>query len=149
MSARSTSLPATVESAKAARRPRNRGGSPGGPGPGRWKLVLEVRWQRKIDEVIILSQARSGLSGEPAETPATPGVRQSRRLRARIDAALDDVAAIEDALARLDDGSYGACAGCERPMAAEWLADTPEARYCPDCSLRLVSWQPSSQRTAE
>jgi DnaK suppressor protein len=147
MNARSTNLRVAVEPTAISPRPRNSdGGTAGGPGPGRWKLVLESRWQRKIDEVVILSQARSGVSGEPAETVAAPGVRRSRRLGARIDAALDEVAAIEYALARLDDGSYGTCAGCDRPMAAEWLAETPETRYCPDCSLRLVSCQPPSAR---
>jgi DnaK suppressor protein len=147
MNARSTRLPATVESTAAAPRPSDSGRA-GRPGPGRWKLALESRWQRKIDEVVILSHARSGVS-EHDETAIPPGVRRARKLGARIDAALDDVAAIEEALARLDDGSYGICAGCDRPMAAEWLADTPETRYCPDCSLHLVSWQPPSKPNTE
>ena len=140
------SLSATVESRAAAARPPN-SGSAGRPGPRRWKLALESRWQRKIDEVVILSQARSGAFAQD-ETATPPGVRQTRKLAARIDAALDEVTAIEEALARLDDGSYGTCAGCDRPMPVEWLADTPETRYCPDCSLCLVSWQPLSQRKA-
>ncbi len=149
MNTRSTSLLATVESSTAAHRPRHgNGGSAGGPGPGPWKLVLESRWQRKIDEVVILSQARSGLSADRDEPANLPGVQGSRKLGARIDAALDEVAAIEEALARLDDGSYGTCAGCDRRMAADWLADSPETRYCPDCSLSLVSWQPPSRRKA-
>jgi len=146
MNARSTSLPATVESTAAAPRPRNSRGA-SRPGPGRWKLALESRWQRKIDEVVILSQARSGVS-EYDETATPPAVRPARKLGARIDAALDEVAAIEDALARLDDGSYGICAGCDRPMAADWLAEAPETRYCPDCSLHLVSWQPPARPKA-
>ena len=146
MNARSTSLSATVESRAAAARPGN-SRSAGRPGPGRWKLALESRWQRKIDEVVILSQARSGVF-EQDETATPPGVRQARKLAARIDSALDEVTAIEEALARLDDGSYGTCARCDRLMPVEWLADTPETRYCPDCSLCLVSWQPPSQRKA-
>jgi RNA polymerase-binding transcription factor DksA len=150
MNTRSTGVPATVESTAVARRSRNNGrGSMVRPGSGRWKLVLESRWQRKIDEVVILSQAHSGLASEPDETATLPGVRRSRQLGARIDAALGEVAAIEEALARVDDGNYGICAGCDRPMAAEWLADTPETRYCPDCSLHLVSWQPPSQRKVQ
>lgn len=145
MKTRSTSVSATVESIPVARRSRNSGGA-GRPGSRQWKLILESRWQRKIDEVVILSQARSGLTSEPDETATVPGIGQSRRLGARLDAALGEVAALEEALARMDDGSYGICAGCDRSMAAEWLADAPETRYCPDCSLRLVSWQPPSHR---
>jgi RNA polymerase-binding transcription factor DksA len=110
----------------------------------RWQQALESRWQRKIDEVIVLSRARGGLSSGAGDGRVAQGVQRSRRLGARIDAALDEVAAIEEALARLADGSYGTCAGCDRPMAAEWLTETPETRYCPDCSLRLMSWQPKA-----
>jgi DnaK suppressor protein len=147
MSVRSTSLPTfrTAESTAVAPRPRaGHGGGAGRPGALRWQQALQSKWQRKIDEVIVLSRARGGLSSEAGEGRAAAGVRRSRRLGARIDAALDEVAAIEEALARLDDGSYGTCAGCDRPMAAEWLTETPETQYCPDCSLRLLSWQPKA-----
>jgi DnaK suppressor protein len=148
MKARSTFVPPAAQSIGAA--PSSRNGQPGGragnQGPVRSQLALESRWQRKIDEIVVLSQARSGLSGEPDETPTAPGVRRSRRLGARIDAALDEVAAIEEALARLDDGSYGICVGCDRPMEAEWLIETPETQHCPDCSLRLVSWHKDTHR---
>jgi DnaK suppressor protein len=119
-----------------------------GPGAVRWRLALETRWQRKVDEVATLSRALRGLSEYPEETLAEPGVRRARRLGARIDGTLEGLAAIEDALARLDQGSYGICAGCDRPLAAEWLADEPETRYCPDCSLHLVSWQSPAVPTA-
>jgi DnaK suppressor protein len=149
MSVRSTSLPTpnTVGSTAVAPRPRDgHGGRAGTPGAVRWQQALQSKWQRKIDEVIVLSRARGGLSSDADQDRAVTEVGRSRRLGARIDAALDEVAAIEEALTRVDDGSYGTCAGCDRRMAAEWLTETPETQYCPDCSLRLLSWQPKATR---
>jgi len=40
------------------------------------------------------------------------------------------VQAVEAALARLEDGSYGRCAGCGQPIAAERLAALPAAVTC-------------------
>jgi RNA polymerase-binding transcription factor DksA len=108
----------------------------------RWRLALDSAWQRKIDEAITLSMASAGLTdddGGPAQrsTP-TPG-----RLLARTEHAYDELAGIEDAMARIDDGTYGVCAGCGHAMSDEWLADKPEERYCADCSLVLVRGQAS------
>lgn len=43
------------------------------------------------------------------------------------------LADVEAALARLDDGSYGACHLCRRPIARERLEIVPQARYCARC----------------
>jgi len=117
------------------------------PGLTRWRVALEGSWQRKIDEIVALSRATCGLSADPGETLAVPGARSSRRLGARASRAYEELAAIESAMARVDDGTYGICAGCDQPMGEEWLADKPETRYCPDCSLRLVTWRPRSKQT--
>ncbi len=114
----------------------------------RWRLALDSAWQRKIDEVITLSKAVCGLTSEDDAGPADPVVQVSARLRARTERAYDELAAIEEAIVRIDDETYGLCAGCERAMSDEWLADKPEVRYCPDCSLRLVSWQRPGLRQA-
>jgi RNA polymerase-binding transcription factor DksA len=43
------------------------------------------------------------------------------------------LADVEAALARMDDGSYGACHRCHRPIARERLEIVPQARYCARC----------------
>lgn len=106
-----------------------------------WRLALDSAWQRKIDEVIALSKAFCGMTSDDDASAAGRDVRVLSRLQARTGRAYDDLAAIEEAIARIDDGTYGMCAGCDRAMSDEWLAARPEARYCPDCSLLLVSWQ--------
>ncbi|ABL83252.1 MULTISPECIES: TraR/DksA C4-type zinc finger protein [unclassified Nocardioides] len=41
---------------------------------------------------------------------------------------------VADALARLDDGTYGACARCGAPIAAERLDVRPTATTCVGCA---------------
>jgi DnaK suppressor protein len=43
------------------------------------------------------------------------------------------LAQVEAALARLDAGTYGACANCGRPISAERLEAIPWAALCIDC----------------
>jgi RNA polymerase-binding protein DksA len=47
----------------------------------------------------------------------------------RVEAELDDV---EHALTRLDDGTYGTCEACGRPIGDERLEAVPAARFCVD-----------------
>lgn len=39
-----------------------------------------------------------------------------------------------DALRRMDNGTYGLCAGCQRPISFERLLAIPETTVCADCS---------------
>jgi RNA polymerase-binding transcription factor DksA len=105
---------------------------------GGWRLALNSAWQRKIDEVITLSMASGGLTSDAEYGLADQGGGVSSRLHARTERAYYEVAAIEEAIARIDAGTYGMCTECRQHMADEWLADKPENPYCPDCSLRLV-----------
>jgi RNA polymerase-binding transcription factor DksA len=98
-----------------------------------------------MDEVIALSKAFCGLTSDDPDSNPNRGVRVSSRLQARTERAYDELVAIEDAIARIDDGTYGMCASCDRVMPDEWLADKPEVRYCPDCALRRVSQQASAR----
>lgn len=43
---------------------------------------------------------------------------------------------IEHALARLEDGSYGRCEQCSRPIPLERLVAIPHARFCVPCQAR-------------
>lgn len=46
-----------------------------------------------------------------------------------------DLSDIESALARIDDGSYGVCERCGRPISAEKLEAAPAARFCGEDSV--------------
>ena len=43
------------------------------------------------------------------------------------------IAELEAAIERLDEGSYGVCQRCSRPIAAERLEFLPQVRYCIAC----------------
>ncbi|MEU4130564.1 TraR/DksA C4-type zinc finger protein [Streptomyces wuyuanensis] len=43
------------------------------------------------------------------------------------------LADVEAALRRMDEGRYGACHLCRRPIARERLMIVPQARYCSRC----------------
>ncbi|PZH00584.1 hypothetical protein C1I97_23170 [Streptomyces sp. NTH33] len=43
------------------------------------------------------------------------------------------LADVEAALARMDEGSYGTCHLCRRPVERERLTIVPQARYCARC----------------
>jgi RNA polymerase-binding transcription factor DksA len=45
-----------------------------------------------------------------------------------------ELAEIERALRRIDDGSYGLCQACGGPMGMQRIRAIPEARYCVSCS---------------
>jgi DnaK suppressor protein len=46
------------------------------------------------------------------------------------------LAEIEQALQRMDDGTYGQCADCGQPIAPERLEALPWASLCIDCKAR-------------
>jgi DnaK suppressor protein len=51
-------------------------------------------------------------------------------------AARADLAEIDSALGRLDDGSYGRCEQCGAAIAPERLLARPAARQCFTCASR-------------
>jgi RNA polymerase-binding transcription factor DksA len=50
--------------------------------------------------------------------------------------AREQLAAVEAALRRLDDGSYGTCERCGQPIGDERLAARPAALTCVRCATR-------------
>ena len=55
---------------------------------------------------------------------------------ALLQAAQERVAAIDAALARLEDGRYGRCDRCGQPIGADRLAARPAALTCIRCAAR-------------
>lgn len=43
---------------------------------------------------------------------------------------------VEEALARIEDGTYGICAGCGDEIAVKRLQARPVAKFCIDCKTR-------------
>jgi RNA polymerase-binding transcription factor DksA len=55
--------------------------------------------------------------------------------------AQEAVADVEHALARLDNGTYGWCEACGKPMPFERLEAIPSARFCVACPGRRTGWR--------
>jgi RNA polymerase-binding transcription factor DksA len=53
--------------------------------------------------------------------------------------AKDTLFEIDAALGRIDDGTYGTCEGCGRPIGAERLSALPWARLCIDDQRRVAT----------
>jgi RNA polymerase-binding protein DksA len=54
-----------------------------------------------------------------------------------VDNAESVLAAIEQALARIEEGTYGICVNCGKPIAPERLEALPYAELCIDCKREL------------
>jgi hypothetical protein len=108
----------------------------------RWRLTLQRRWDRKLDEVVALAGACQGVSAAGDDLPGDGAALPSFRLYCRAAAAYEDLAVIADAIDRADAGTYGRCGRCKRPMADQVLADDPLRQYCAPCTLR----QPTRSR---
>lgn len=46
---------------------------------------------------------------------------------------------VQDALQRIDHGSYGVCYECEEPISTKRLEAVPWARYCVTCQERIAN----------
>src|SRR3954469_6275219 len=64
---------------------------------------------------------------------ATIGFERAQ-LTALLNAARHRIAEVDDALRRLDEGSYGTCEQCGAPTPAPRLAARPFARRCVACA---------------
>ena len=79
----------------------------------------------------------SSTTGDDEHDPegATIGFERAQAL-ALLAQAQQHLTEIDAALARLDAGSYGVCAGCGRPIAPDRLAARPTATHCVQCARR-------------
>ena len=54
--------------------------------------------------------------------------------RALVNQLEETLAEVERALAKLDEGSYGTCEGCGKPIAEARLEAMPSTKFCIDCA---------------
>jgi DnaK suppressor protein len=73
-------------------------------------------------------------------------VVEERELRSQLLSALvDRAAALDEALQRVDHGTYGVCLGCNEPIAPSRLALLPEAAYCASCQAEREEETPGAR----
>lgn len=107
------------------------------------KELLEER-QRVLDAISYLHEENPGsMEDEVEETPLDNHMAEtaSVTLDREIDYTLEEnsehvLKAIESALVRIEEGSFGTCVTCGKPIAEERLAAIPYATQCIDCKRR-------------
>lgn len=75
-------------------------------------------------------------SGNPDRTYLAQSYASRERDTALLAMEREQLAQIEQALARLDAGTYGLCIGCGEAIAPGRLEILPYAAYCIDCQAR-------------
>ncbi len=89
---------------------------------------------RDVDAIV---DSASSTTGDDEHDPegATIGFERAQAM-ALLAQARDQLAAIDAALGRVDQGTYGTCVSCGRPIPPARLAARPEATQCVQCASR-------------
>ena len=108
--------------------------------PETYRRLLEEEQARLVGLHQSLTEATEDVEAEPTGDPSSGGhsadagsevFERTRDLSIvnDLDAQLADV---EHAFARIENGTYGTCEACGRPIGAERLAARPATRFCLD-----------------
>ena len=102
-----------------------------------FRALLDARRRQILDD-LHLRIARIRESGSNAKTAEEPDDADSCDLDVMlVDIGTETLRRIEQAIERLDDGAYGLCARCNRPIEEARLRALPFAVCCRQCeSLR-------------
>jgi RNA polymerase-binding transcription factor DksA len=102
-----------------------------------YRSMLTEQWRQQVEDVIGLSY--DALAPDP-DADADGSHTTDRLLGSRLlAAARRQLAETEDALARLDDGTYGLCGACGQPIRPERLEILPAAALCVACQSRRTA----------
>ncbi|GAA2766975.1 TraR/DksA C4-type zinc finger protein [Streptomyces paradoxus] len=94
--------------------------------------------RENLHEQRLFRQEQLRLLGGPVTSRAEDRLRQraAAQIEVRVKLAASArmvLADVEAALTRMNEGSYGACHLCRRPVERERLMIVPQARYCARC----------------
>ena len=81
----------------------------------------------------LFEASRSSNADDEHDPEGTTIGYERAQLTAVRDAARRRLVDLDDALRRLDDGTYGICAECGKPIPGERLEARPSARTCVGC----------------
>jgi DnaK suppressor protein len=96
---------------------------------------LERELGRQGDSLDAVRAARSGGDADDEHDPEGPTLSDEWSLRAGVHAELAaSLAAVQAALQRITDGTYGLCLRCGRKIGRERLEARPAADFCIDCA---------------
>jgi DnaK suppressor protein len=106
-------------------------------------LLQDPRVALLVERDRLKAEIAVGIVAPDAMTYGSQAAAASQVFAQQRDLALRDrneqqLTAIDAALGRIDDGTYGRCARCGRPIAPERLDALPWAAHCIDCQ-RIVA----------
>ena len=99
------------------------------------RAALEERRAALRAELATAIEAPGQMTYGSQAAAASQVFAQQRDLALR-EKATRDLAMVDGALARLDDGTYGRCIDCDGPIAPDRLAALPWAERCIACQRR-------------
>jgi DnaK suppressor protein len=91
------------------------------------EATLEV-WVNEARQALLKRRSRLQARGEQA-IPRVEGVEGALSEQEH-----EEIQAINEALARMEDGEFGQCARCGGAIGRHRMRAVPEARYCMTCS---------------
>ena len=101
----------------------------------KFRRLLEEKKSSLSSDLAKTRSAEEETSDESTQDIADKAVSSYTRefLYSLTDGERSTLLQIDDAIARIDDGSYGHCINCGQPMAEKRLTAVPWAPYCVDC----------------
>ena len=107
----------------------------------RFKELLEEERRRVVDAIEYLHKENPGSIEDETDDETTDNhIAETATVTVdrEIDYTLEEnsehvLGEIVDALKRIDEGTYGTCLNCSKPIAEDRLAAIPWATYCIDC----------------
>lgn len=111
------------------------------------RLLLDDRRRHDIAEAQRFAESlgavlasRSDSTADDEHDPEGPTLSSEwSRLQGLRGQAADDIAAVDAAVGRMQDGTYGVCGRCARPIGVDRLRARPTAELCIACALAVDS----------
>jgi DnaK suppressor protein len=89
-----------------------------------------------LDRAAILDSSASASTDDEHDTEGATLAFEREQITALLDQARAHLVDLDNAVARLDDGSYGRCVRCGEPIAPARLAARPASVTCVACATR-------------
>ena len=102
----------------------------------RYRAALETERARLLEEIGEAIEAPDQMTYGSQAAAASQVFEQQRDLALR-DRAVQHLALVDAAIARLDDGTYGTCVRCGNPIPDGRLEALPWAAHCIDCQTAI------------
>ena len=95
---------------------------------------MKVDINSDVEKTLTEMTSQTGNIPDPNDRATMESDRSfERRIRGRERKLMEKV---DEALARIEDGTYGICAGCGEEIAVKRLQARPVAKFCIDCKTK-------------